>query len=730
MRLSVAALIFLATAAHAQPAPWRLQSPGTTNWQINDVAFVSPDHGFFCANNLELWETTNRGQSWTNRIRYAGFGVDGNQFASVGFLDGQRGFLISNEESPAYFTTNAGQTWQPASGARPWGREFFDVLSPTQAFLGGPQFLTSNAGASWTQRPWPADMGRVFGFDMRDSMVGLMASETYNPPIIAGTYRTTDGGSSWTRIADLGEVLWLNDTTALNARPYLDPNFPYPVERGAAIWRSTDSGVTWDLVGEHVAPGLFDQQQGFWDWCRLDANTVLGVTLSGKVWKSADAGATWTLTQPHDLIRGPVPDTTMGIRAFGGQAWVFAEKGIALRSDDFGDTWSYPASGVGLDVSEIKMRDDLVGLALAGGFVLRTTDGGGHWSPTRLNIEGIDDILPPDRDYIEGYRNISWVSPTTVYIQGGASNCCAGRMVMWKSTDAGETWSFVYGLQQDIRVTHFDCEEMIWTDQNTCFLLGFDTDPFDVGPSGYRSTDGGQTWTWMNSLLQSGIYSADFIDSARGWIQFGQTSTAYTTNAGDSWTVVQLPGSGFNDMDMFSATVGFAAGVLGETYRTTNGGRSWQLLPPLPTTEDYYDIVALSSTEAIMIGRDNTDQTRLRFFVRRTLNGGQTWTRDDLPDEWNTRFLHAYHLDALDAARVWVAGWGGLVGSNAPPAQPCSPDFNADGNVDQDDIACLVATIAGNGACTALDPDFNRDGNVDQDDVIALINVVAGGPCP
>ena len=79
---------------------------------------------------------------------------------------------------------------------------------------------------------------------------------------------------------------------------------------------------------------------------------------------------------------------------------------------------------------------------------------------------------------------------------------------------------------------------------------------------------------------------------------------------------------------------------------------------------------------------------------------------------------------------VWVAGWGGLVGSNAPPAQPCSPDFNADGNVDQDDIACLVATIAGNGACTALDPDFNRDGNVDQDDVIALINVVAGGPCP
>jgi hypothetical protein len=28
------------------------------------------------------------------------------------------------------------------------------------------------------------------------------------------------------------------------------------------------------------------------------------------------------------------------------------------------------------------------------------------------------------------------------------------------------------------------------------------------------------------------------------------------------------------------------------------------------------------------------------------------------------------------------------------------------------------------------DPDFNHDGNVDQDDVLALINTIAGGPCP
>jgi hypothetical protein len=64
----------------------------------------------------------------------------------------------------------------------------------------------------------------------------------------------------------------------------------------------------------------------------------------------------------------------------------------------------------------------------------------------------------------------------------------------------------------------------------------------------------------------------------------------------------------------------------------------------------------------------------------------------------------------------------------APPT--CDPDVNCDGNVDQDDVTCLINVIAGNPGCACVNPDFNQDGNVDQDDVTALINVVAGGPCP
>ncbi|MDX2131372.1 MAG: lamin tail domain-containing protein [Planctomycetota bacterium] len=61
---------------------------------------------------------------------------------------------------------------------------------------------------------------------------------------------------------------------------------------------------------------------------------------------------------------------------------------------------------------------------------------------------------------------------------------------------------------------------------------------------------------------------------------------------------------------------------------------------------------------------------------------------------------------------------------------PCDPDFNQDGNSDQDDIACLAQVVAGDPTCSSVDPDFNRDGNVDQDDIAALEQVVAGAPCP
>lgn len=97
--------------------------------------------------------------------------------------------------------------------------------------------------------------------------------------------------------------------------------------------------------------------------------------------------------------------------------------------------------------------------------------------------------------------------------------------------------------------------------------------------------------------------------------------------------------------------------------------------------------------------------------------------------------LRGWGMDAYDRCGVWAVGGysdGGVQVSLAEhlAPTPCDPDYTADGNVDQDDVAYLINVIGGGANPTGNDPDFNRDGSADQDDLAALITVVAGGACP
>jgi len=96
-------------------------------------------------------------------------------------------------------------------------------------------------------------------------------------------------------------------------------------------------------------------------------------------------------------------------------------------------------------------------------------------------------------------------------------------------------------------------------------------------------------------------------------------------------------------------------------------------------------------------------------------------------DPASTTDAGTYTCTVTNACSVRVST-GGVLTVNDGPA--CDPDYNQDGNVDQDDVRYLVGVVAGGENPTGRDPDFNQDGNADQDDVSALINAVAGGGCP
>jgi uncharacterized repeat protein (TIGR01451 family) len=110
------------------------------------------------------------------------------------------------------------------------------------------------------------------------------------------------------------------------------------------------------------------------------------------------------------------------------------------------------------------------------------------------------------------------------------------------------------------------------------------------------------------------------------------------------------------------------------------------------------------------------------------------YIRSFLPNRLFLTRTAAYAVvSTRDAATALCAGSDndrGQVFVRIPIPRTCDPDVNRDGNTDQDDLATLVAILAGGPNPDAIDPDLNHDGNADQDDLAALVNVIAGGPCP
>ena len=137
--------------------------------------------------------------------------------------------------------------------------------------------------------------------------VGVLG-HAYGPNDERGVYKSTDGGSTWTRVLDKGPEIGISDLAIAAGSPNIlfagtwnahrPPWSTYaPLQGpGSGLYRSTDSGATWTQLTGH---GLPDG-----DWGRVgvavasDGKRVYAVLEAGKksgLYRSDDGGDTWTL---------------------------------------------------------------------------------------------------------------------------------------------------------------------------------------------------------------------------------------------------------------------------------------------------------------------------------------------------------------------------------------------------------------------------------------------------
>lgn len=187
------------------------------------------------------------------------------------------------------------------------------------------------------------------------------------------------------------------------------------------------------------------------------------------------------------------------------------------------------------------------------GFVF-TSDGGAHWNKCTMPIPWVS------RPYFFDIKN-------GIVLSKGRS---------WFTTDGGMSWkagdsSGPLPLYPDI----------FFVDSNIGWIAGACPWATDSGAIA-NTTDGGRTWSYQDSITAI-LFGMDFVNSYVGFIVGTNLSfsTGYiysTTNCGNDWTHKPVYRSGpMIDVGFLNSEIGWIIGVIGQIWKTTNGGETWNI---------------------------------------------------------------------------------------------------------------------------------------------------------
>jgi len=219
-RCNVSALFVLAAWFTVGGAVWEeipsdLTTVAGTTATCFQLLFSSADTAWaFCAVSADapcVYRSVNGGKNWTllrNGITDPGYYINPR---SISFADSRNGWIL--DEDSLLHTVDGGSTWSAlpmtVADARiiifksaQWGCTFTDT-----AF-----YATTDGGTTWVEHPVNAGFSiQIFDLFFTDTLNGWMVTQG---GIETGkTFRTVDGGVTWTGINGLGlfRSIWVTD---------------------------------------------------------------------------------------------------------------------------------------------------------------------------------------------------------------------------------------------------------------------------------------------------------------------------------------------------------------------------------------------------------------------------------------------------------------------------------------------------------------------------------------
>lgn len=471
----------------------------------SDTIYIETDPEYCSSCDAALLRSTDAGVTW-EILQYEG-GIDGP--IAIHPRNGSVLYRASSYSGRIYRSVDGGETWSVLVDLPQEGLSIAIDTSAQPVVLVGTLsgiYRSTNGGASWVA----ANTG--LPGDGSSTIVNvLIASRTEAGTVYAATdrglYRTVDAGAHWTRVSasfDTQTVTHISVDTR-------DSDVVWATSSGGKVYVTSDGGRVWRAQSVEGAaftglldPALSDLPDFITDIAAGSGTpgTAYALVRELGIFRTTDGGESWELLGAR--LRGPVAQLVLPDPATPGKLytassanpqWHFSDRELLTVTSDGGSTWrlacdGLPAGEVGYGLGwlrDVKLstleRGILFATTRRG--VYRSVNGGRSWSAVNKGIVRAGDSGPLAIDPYD---------PAHVYV-------FVGKEGFFETLDAGLSWR---------RLTTALAAERIATivpdaSRPGVLYAGAHGDWDGVPAAVYRSLDDGQTWSRLGKPLGGGL---------------------------------------------------------------------------------------------------------------------------------------------------------------------------------------------------------------------------------
>jgi hypothetical protein len=564
------------------PAPGTYGSYGNISGRMTGIS-VDPNNSniiYIAAANGGVWKTTNGGTAWTPQTDFEGAIASGSIVVDP------------NNSNVLYYGT---------------GEPYYSI----DAYGGVGVLKSTNGGSTWFSSGL-SNEERITRLAIDPSNSSIVFAATWG-----GLYRSTNAGSSWTKV--------LAQASAYDV--VVDPNNSQNVYCGigdnsgnGGVWKSTNGGSTWvklsgglpasnqiNIVRLAIAPSSSSTV-----YALMSSDSPLGGLLGA--FKTTDGGSSWV-----DIA---APPTLFGSEGAAGQGWydiciavsptdpnlVFVGGIDTWRSTTGGGSWTnvtngYAGGNVHVDHHDLYFSGSTLYICTDGG-LWKTTNNGNSWINLNNNLA------------ITQFYDLGVDAITPARIYGGTQDNGTQR------TTGTSTWTGVLGGDGGVVVVDYTNSNIVYAETQN--------------GNHFKSTNGGTSWFNINNGISgSGPWVTPvIIHPTVPSTLFTSTNLVYkTTNGGLLWSATTFfTASSVTSLAYKGIRSTLYASSGGNIYKSTDEGSSWVNitigLPGRTITDIEFDDVQSTAVYVTLSGTGSSGH------VFKSTNEGSSWTNisGDLPN--------------------------------------------------------------------------------------------------